>query len=294
MDTRSLKVGIIGTGRVGPSLGRVLQDSGFKVVGIWGRNSEKALYASKFIGSCKAFDSLLSLVGASDVIFIAVSDGAIGEVSSRVASLDIDIKGKVFSHTSGSLPSTVMEPIRGSGGFISSFHPLQSISSMERGVEVLRGSFVAIEGDDEAKYVLFELARGMGCIPFSIDGSSKTLYHASAVMACNLFYALYWLATQLLSACGVENALKDKVLIPLVKGSVSNVEKVGCLSAITGPVVRGDISTVMSHLKAMEEEGFSVHMKVYKDLSLVLLDMVKERNLLPDDRLEELRRLLGS
>jgi len=276
-----MKIGIIGTGRVGPALGKVFLEKGLNVSGIWGRNPEKAREASGFIG-CSFFYDLSDLLEKSDIVFIAISDDAIGYMANRIADTPIDIAGKIFAHTSGSLPSTILDPLRKKGSFISSFHPLQSFGSRESGVELVKKSYIAIEGDMDAVDVLRDIARKIGAYPFSINTESKVLYHASAVMACNLLYGLYFLATKLLSLCGVDEEVRDKVLIPLVEGTFENIKKVGPLKALTGPVSRGDIGTLKEHLEAMKREGLEEHMEVYKVLGSVLVEMARKRGLSAD------------
>ena len=280
-------VGIIGTGRVGPSLAKVLKESGVEVSGIWGRNYEKCLDASGFAG-VKPYRNLEDLVEASKVIIIAVKDDAIGHVAGSIRG---KLEGKIFAHTSGSIPSSVLGSLKERGGFIGSFHPLQSFGSRESGTILVKRCYIAIEGDEEAVKVLWELARRIGAKPFRIKTEGKVLYHASAVMACNLFYGLYYLATEMLSLCGVEEDVKDKVLIPLVEGTVENIKTLGPVKALTGPVVRGDVGTVEKHLKEMEKRSLNQHVEVYKILSKILLKMARERGL-DEKALKEMEKLL--
>ncbi len=281
-------VGIVGTGRVGPSLAKVLRESSVEVSGIWGRNYEKCLDASEFAG-VKAYKNLEDLIERSKVIIIAVKDDAICHVAESIKG---KLNGKVFAHTSGSIPSSVLKPLKEKGGLIGSFHPLQSFGSRESGVTLVRRCYIAIEGDEEAVKVLWKLAERIGAEPFRIETKGKVLYHASAVMACNLFYGLYYLATEMLSLCGVEEKVKDKVLIPLVEGTVENIKTLGPVKALTGPVVRGDVGTVKKHLEEMEGRFLNEHVRVYKTLSKVLLRMAKERGV-DEKALKEIEKLLA-
>ncbi len=281
-------VGIIGTGRVGPSLAKVFKESGVEVSGIWGRSYEKCLDASGFAG-VEAYRNLEDLVEVSKVVIIAVSDDAIGNV---VRSIEGRLNGKVFAHTSGSIPSSILSPLRKKGGFIGSFHPLQSFGSRESGAVLVKRCYVAIEGDEEAVKILWGLAERIGAKPFRIKTEGKVLYHASAVMACNLFYGLYYLATEMLSLCGVEERIKGKVLIPLVEGTVENIKALGPVKALTGPVVRGDVGTVEKHLEEMEKHSLDEHKRIYKALSRVLLKMASRRGL-DEKTLKEMEKLLG-
>ena len=43
-----------------------------------------------------------------------------------------------------------------------------------------------------------------------------------------------------------------RALLPLIQGSVNNISDVGIPKALTGPIARGDVETVLHHLKALD------------------------------------------
>ncbi len=83
-----------------------------------------------------------------------------------------------------------------------------------------------------------------------------------------------------------------KPFFPIIEATLANIEKKGPLMSLTGPVVRGDVETVISHLEAMKD--MDVHRKVYTALSLVALEMAKERGALSEEVQNRLRSVLES
>ena len=113
-----MKIGIIGSGRVGYSMGKYMQDHGIRVTGFYDRHRERALDAAQFTGT-GSFDRIEDLVAASDTLFLTVSDGAIEELWDCIAAKNV--KGKVVCHFSGSLSSDIFSAInRFNSIFISS------------------------------------------------------------------------------------------------------------------------------------------------------------------------------
>ena len=78
---------------------------------------------------------------------------------------------------------------------------------------------------------------------------------------------------------------------PIIRATLANIEAKGPLLSLTGPVVRGDAGTVASHLKAIAGEALAG--KVYRDLSLVAVEMARERGTLAPAELEALENVLS-
>ena len=121
-----MRIGFIGAGRVGFTLGRHLSDNGFNVTGYYNRNLDAADEAAFFTGTVR-FDSLEEITEASDVLFLTVSDGAIGEVWNSLRNLNLN--EKIICHTSGSLSSEVFEGIEDKNAYGYSIHPLFAVYS---------------------------------------------------------------------------------------------------------------------------------------------------------------------
>ena len=97
------------------------------------------------------------------------------------------------------------------------------------------------------------LVEALGGEYFFIDREAKPLYHAGACVVSNYLVTLLDLGIKLLESTGIPSAMASRALLPLVHGTINNVEKIGIPQALTGPIARGDIATVSKHLDCMRE-----------------------------------------
>jgi predicted short-subunit dehydrogenase-like oxidoreductase (DUF2520 family) len=174
-------------------------------------------------------------VADSDLVLIAVPDAAIAGVAGRIPP------GPWVAHVSGATSLRALEPH--TRRF--SVHPLQTLTR-DRGPEQLDGAWAAVTAEsDEARELARWLADQLGLHPFDLADADKPLYHAGAVMASNFLVTLYRAAARLL----VESGAPPEALIPLMTRTIENG------FALTGPIARGDWSTVEAHLRALEERA---------------------------------------
>jgi predicted short-subunit dehydrogenase-like oxidoreductase (DUF2520 family) len=171
----------------------------------------------------------------ADLILLAVPDAAIAEVAQRVPI------GPWVAHVSGATSLAALTPhiLR------FSVHPLQTLSR-ERGAEQLDGAWAAVTAEtDEAAEAGRWLAETLGLRPFPLADADKPLYHAGAAMASNFLVTLYRAAARLLEATDAP----PEALVPLMTRTIENG------FALTGPIARGDWTTVEAHLRALEERA---------------------------------------
>lgn len=169
----------------------------------------------------------------ADLVLLAVPDAAIPEVAQRVPI------GPWLAHVSGATSLAALEPHRRRF----SVHPLQTLSR-ERGPEQLDGAWAAVtaEGEEAAEAGRW-LAETLGLRPFPLADADKPLYHAGAAIASNFLVTLYRAAAGLMEATGAP----PEALVPLMERTIENG------FALTGPIARGDWTTVEAHLRALEE-----------------------------------------
>jgi predicted short-subunit dehydrogenase-like oxidoreductase (DUF2520 family) len=248
-----MKIALVGAGIIGTSLGVVLKKAGHEVVAIASRTLKSARAASGIIGGVHvAGDPSLVALGA-DIVFLAVPDRTIPTVGIQVASGGALRRGAVVAHLSGALPAGVLTGVRAAGGHPGCMHPLQSFADIETAVASLPGSFFFLEGDEEAVDVLRSLVLSIDGRPVPLDSASKSLYHAAACAASNYLVTIVDYAVNLMIRAGVPNDVALPALLPLIQGTVRNLETVGLPDALTGPISRGDIGTLKNHLVALRQ-----------------------------------------
>lgn len=212
------------------------------------------------------------------VVILAVPDDAIAPLARILAATAAVRSDQVVLHLSGSLDQSALSALTASGAALGSLHPLQTLVEPERAPEHLRGSWAAIEGAPRAIAMAERLARDIGLRPFHLKPGNKALYHAGAVFASNYFVLVEAIAQRLLEQAGLGKDEAWAALVPLVRGTLENLARVGPAGALTGPVVRGDGETIARHLATLPEaEG-----AMYRVLARAVLDLVRERGLAPD------------
>lgn len=244
------RVGIIGCGNVGTALALALKEKGYPLAGVCCRTEESAQRASAVTG-VRYYTSPEEVSLRADIIFITTPDRNIEEVCAYTASRKGFNEGQVVLHTSGAHSSAILNAAQLSGALVLSFHPLQTFPNVQTGLRNLAGSYFAIEGDEDALPLGRELISDLGGIPLIIPTETKSLYHASACTVCNYFVALIDLGLKMMEAAGVLREEALPALLPLIEGTLLNIKKVGVPKALTGPIDRGDILTIESHIRIM-------------------------------------------
>lgn len=278
-----MKVTIIGAGVLGTSLGVLLRRAGYDIAAICSRNRRSAQYACNLIGAGEVVgDPGLAAMGA-DVVILAVPDRAIPQLAIQVASGGALRRGAVVAHLAGGHPASVLSGVRAAGGLPGSMHPLQSFADIDNAIMNLPGSFFFLEGDAEAVDIMRTLVVAIRGQPVPLDSRSKALYHAGASVASNFLVTIIDYAVTLLYRAGVPKDAALGALLPLIKGTIHNLETVGLPDALTGPIERGDVGTVRRHLRALEPMPGDL-VRLYRGLARKTVEIaLKKGNLEPDD-----------
>lgn len=235
------RFGTIGFGRLGSAMFELLREAGH--VPVW-------VVSSKDIApDVPVHPGVPSDPDDADLVLLSVPDGQIGRLAGTIAEQwGPSCRGRIFFHFSGLLTSGELAPLSDQGGFTASLHPLQSITDPTSAESALKNCVFTVEGADEARNAARDIIDAVGAVLIPIAMEDKVLYHASAVVASNYLAALLNQASEIMSPVG----LGLEHLLPLVKGTVSNVEAKG-KSALTGPISRGDWDTVKAHLDALAQ-----------------------------------------
>ena len=193
------------------------------------------------------------VVRSAEVLFIATPDGAIREVCERIAKREGFREGQIVAHLSGALTSDVLEAARAYGAKVMALHPMQTFADPQQGARNLIGSHFSLEGDPGAVAFGRELVEAFSGRVLMIPKKQKALVHAALCVASNYLVTVVDLAARMLERAGVEKGEALEAMLPLIRGTVRNLEDIGSPGALTGPISRGDAATIAGHLKAMEE-----------------------------------------
>ena len=258
-------ISIVGAGRVGRALGRRLHELGWRVGGVTGRSISTARAAVRVIGAGQPLSGPTHQVLNSRVVLIATPDDAIEGVAKILARLGgSEWSGKVVLHTSGALDARVLKPLAELGAATGSLHPMQTFSN--KNIPDLAKCIFGIDGDPAALQVARKMIHQMGGVAVRLSGTNKAAYHAAGSFACVYILALMETATRLLMAQGFKRRQAMRALLPLTRQTLDNFERVGTLAAWTGPLSRGDFSTIERHVKALADFE-PAYLEAYKALS---------------------------
>lgn len=283
-DDSLIRIGFIGAGRVGSSLGKYFRENGLDVSGYYSRTRTSAEAAASFTDTA-CHDSIESLIKDCNIIFLTVPDKEIENVWNEI--LVNDITGKIICHCSGAMSSDVFSDITSHGACGYSVHPLCAVDSATESYTALKDTYFTIEGTDEKLAFMKELIGGLGNRVSIIAPGDKIRYHAAAVLASNLVISLYDTACTLLTECGFSKGDAHMALSSLFSGNCANLMKKGAAGALTGPVDRNDTGTVIKHLNELSGNT----KQIYRYLSLELIDTAQIKN--PDTDYTYMRRILS-
>lgn len=288
-DTDAYRFCVVGLGRLGSTLLIGLQTAGFVVAAVAGRSDPATGTATR-----RSRLPLADAVRSADVLWLTVPDDAIAEVAAEIADLlgDRSGLGLVAIHSSGLGRLSLLDPLRAAGAATLCLHPLQTFSADGPHPGILDGVPFAVTASDDSTAAFGSwLAERLGGRPFPLHDDHKPLYHLAAVVASNLFVALESEAADLMGAATARNADGGtQLLAPIVAATAANLGACGPAAALTGPVARGDVGTVRSHLHLLGERA-PRFVPTYKALSLQALRLAAPR--LDNEAVRTLRALLA-
>jgi predicted short-subunit dehydrogenase-like oxidoreductase (DUF2520 family) len=172
---------------------------------------------------------------AAELVLLCVPDQVIGEVAAAVPI------GPWVAHVSGATRLAALDPHERRF----SVHPLQTLTR-QRGPEQLDDAWGAISAEtDDALRRARWLADILGLRAFEVADADRTLYHAAAVICGNFLVTLHDVAARLLAEVGAP----EEAIVPLMTRTIENGFD------LTGPIARGDWTTVEAHLDVLAERA---------------------------------------
>lgn len=282
-----MKVGFIGAGTVGTALAAKLFEVGYPVIAVASSTPASAKRLANMVPGCQVCDTAQDAADAAELIFITTPDGIIPEV---VAELNWRADKNVV-HCSGAASLDILEPAKNCGARVGSFHPCQTFASIDQAIKNLPGSTFALEAEPPLLDTLKDMASTLNGDWIELKPGDKALYHTACVFACNYFVTLVKIATDLFQKFDVSASQATKALMPLLQGTVSNIGNIGLPNCLTGPIARGDLSTIHWHIARLKEKEPSL-LGLYKELGLRTIPIALAKGTLDRDTAEELRALL--
>jgi predicted short-subunit dehydrogenase-like oxidoreductase (DUF2520 family) len=274
---------LIGAGNLAQALGPALKAAGYHIELIVARETASSRRrAAMLAGALEARTQSLNDAGpTTDILWICHTDDALGETAKLLARKS-GWSGKIVFHSSGALSSDVLSPLKRKGAHTASLHPMMTFvpGATPRMEEVP----FAVEGDSRAVAVARRIVRDLGAEAFPIRKAAKNLYHALGSFSSPLLVAALATAERVGRSAGLTASQTRRVMAPILRQTMKNYAERGAAAAYGGPMKRGDINTILRHLKELKRvPGAS---EVYRALvKSALID-------LPGTKRKELTRIL--
>lgn len=284
-----MKTGFVGAGTTGTALAVRLSQKGWPVIGVYSRTLASAQRLSNLVPGCQVYQTAQELADVAEMVFLTTPDDVIAEVCSQICWHE----GQSVLHCSGAHSLGILAPAKRLGANVGSFHPLQTFADVQQALANLPGSTFALEAEEPLLDTLKELSHLLSGNWVVLKPGDKVLYHAAAVFACNYLVTLVKAALDLWQDFGVSPKEAFKALLPLIRGTINNIENIGLPNCLTGPIARGDIRTVQSHLMALEARNVSL-LTIYKELGLQTVPIALAKGKIDEQKAEEMTSLLSS
>jgi predicted short-subunit dehydrogenase-like oxidoreductase (DUF2520 family) len=283
-----IKTGFIGAGTTATALAVRLSQKGCPVVAVSSRTLSSAQKLAGLVPNCRVCNTAQELVDAAELVFITTPDDVIAQVCGEVQWHE----GQSVVHCSGAHSVDILEPARKLGAAVGSFHPLQTFADVDQAIENLPGSTFALEAEEPLLSTLKGLTLILNGNWVELKPGDKVLYHAAAVFTCNYLVTLVKLALDLWLDFGVSAKEATRALLPLLAGTINNIDNIGLPDCLTGPVARGDSGTIARHLSALETRSPSL-LTTYKELGLQTIPIALAKGKVNEQKAEEMKALLS-
>ncbi len=283
-----LKLGFIGAGTVGTALAVRLSNKGYPVVAVSSRSQISAENLARAISHCRVFNNSQDVVDIAELVFVTTPDDAIVQVVSQLKWH----RGQSVVHCSGSDSTETLQPAKKLGVYVGVFHPLQTFASAKQAMENIPGSTFALEAEEPLLGTLKDMAAALDGHWIELKASDKVIYHAAAVTACNYVVTLVKLATDLWQTFHIPPHQATQALLPLLKGTISNIENIGIPQCLTGPIARGDSGTIKKHISALEEVAPAI-LSTYRELGLQTIPIALAKGRINEQQAQKMKNILS-
>lgn len=260
-----MNIGVIGPGRVGTGLARLLADRGYTVRSVSGKTPARAEALAAALPDCNA-TSPQAVADTCDLVFITTPDAVIATVAETLKWR----RGQGVVHCSGALPAAALATVEQHGALPGAFHPLQTLPDTQAAFANLPGSFIGIEAQEPLFGQLAHIAESLDCTWGAVPAAARPAYHAAAVLVSNYTVALASAGVALWQAMGKSEEEALQALLPLLRGTAHNLRRLGPMDALTGPVARGDWATVQRNLAAIRNAA-PQHAFAYAAMALAMI-----------------------
>lgn len=253
MNIQDLNIVIIGAGKIAYSIVDALHNIKLTPKLIISKKNKSAKTLANHY-QIKNYETSLNTISKENNFFIiAVPDDEIKNVVVSLLKTKIDLKQKIFVHLSGTVSKNIFNPLFKKGASGGSIHLMQTFP--ERKAFEISGCYACIDSNDVNAQKLFQaFCKKLNLIPVKVSEQRKIFYHLAGVFASNFMIANFLTAENLLLKAKIKKKSVVPLLLPLAKSTLANIERNGIIKALSGPLQRGDVETILKHLNALKKD----------------------------------------
>jgi len=253
-----MQVVFIGSGNTATVLARQIKAAGHSIGGGY---SKTVAHAQQLAVELNAhYGDVSAVTGNADVYILAVNDDAIATIAGNLA-----LQGKTVVHTSGSVPSTVLETASENYGVL---YPLQSLR--KQSIHQPTIPFLITGSNAQVVQQLQQLAQSISPIVQQATDDQRLKLHLAAVVVSNFTNHLYALAEQY---C-LQQQVPFNTLVPLIQEVANRAAQYSPATMQTGPAVRGDMATIEKHVALLN--SYPLLQKMYIGATGSILDFYRK------------------
>ncbi|HEX3929496.1 MAG TPA: DUF2520 domain-containing protein [Nocardioides sp.] len=284
-----LRVGVIGAGRVGAVLAAALRRRGHLVVSVAGESDASRSRAAALLPGVPLAKPT-AVARACDLLLLTVPDDMLDNVVTQLAASGAIRAGQYVVHTSGSHGLRILEPAAELGARPVALHPAMTFTGTSRDLGRLADCVFGVTVGDAERAWATELVAELGGSVMWVPEELRGLYHAGLAHGANHLVTLVTQAMELLGAAGAVDPAA--ILRPLLEAALDNALADGD-TALTGPIVRGDVNTVQAHLSEIGRTAPET-LPSYVALARATLDRVVTDGRVLPIRAAAIRRVLDT
>ena len=280
-------VSIVGSGRMAHALTVALTGREIIPEYVISRNEQEgAKLASSSLFKFLPLEKHLQL--DSEIVFLAVSDDAIHEVAGVLKSGG----NGLLVHTSGAKGLDVLRVASLNGWRVASIHPIQTIP-VNAGKAVFQGATFSILCENGDFKTLSNLCTMLGGNVVRVSTEEKAIIHTTAVFMSNYLVTLADVGEKILKAGNLSEKIPLSVFKPLMTKSLDEIHTKGVNNALTGPVSRGDLGTLMNHISLLEELGLNTIAELYATLGKHTAELAKDAKRIDKETVSQVIKTLS-
>ena len=240
-----LAFGVIGLGRVGGAVARALHLAGHPAVGVSVHGQIDQDRVDALVPGIALLEPA-EVAEKAGLVWLTVPDDLIEPLCLELSSYWHP--GQVVIHTCGAKGVAALAPASARGAIALAIHPVMTFSGTSLDVSRMNGAPFAITTPRGMEPLAQALVHELGGVAFIVREDDRSLYHVALCHLSNHMVTLVGQARTLLQAATLEDP--SEVLTPLAKASLDGALRAG-IGALTGPISRGDVTTVVRQREAL-------------------------------------------